>query len=143
MRWLLSFFLLTLLGIVQALSSTGNRLLVVIEEAAEKSKYSKFWTDLEGESHRYLKKVILWLTLLATLGRGYKLYFESPKSEKLALFEHGEREYDHIILLPPKSKGTSYRNKLLDKGLTWHQGLDRHSLPTYSFNLSTKMATSS
>lgn len=56
MQWLLSFFLLTLLGIVQALSSTGNRLLVVIEEAAEKSKYSKFWTDLEGESHRYLKK---------------------------------------------------------------------------------------
>ena len=48
MRWLLSLFVLALLSLVQALSSSGNRLLVVIEEAAEKSKYSKFWTDLEG-----------------------------------------------------------------------------------------------
>ena len=51
MRWLLSFLLLTLLSLVQALSSSGNRLLVVIEEASEKSKYSKFWNDLEGDCH--------------------------------------------------------------------------------------------
>lgn len=39
------------------------------------------------------------------IGRGFKISFESPKNEKLALFEHGERAYDHLILLPPKSKG--------------------------------------
>jgi len=48
MRWLLSFLVLGLLGLTQALSSSGNRLLVVIEEAAEKDKYSQFWGDLEG-----------------------------------------------------------------------------------------------
>lgn len=37
--------------------------------------------------------------------RGYKLTFESPKNEKLSLFQHGERAFDHILLLPPKSKG--------------------------------------
>ena len=50
MRWLLSFLLVGLLGLVQALSSSGSRLLVVIEEAAEKDKYSKLWGDLEGAS---------------------------------------------------------------------------------------------
>jgi len=50
MRWLLAALFLTL-GLVQALSSGGNRLLVVIEEAAEKSKYSTFWGDLEGSSN--------------------------------------------------------------------------------------------
>lgn len=48
MRWLLSILFLGLLGLVQALSSSGNRLLVVIEDAAEKDKYSQFWADLEG-----------------------------------------------------------------------------------------------
>lgn len=48
MRWLLSSLLVSFLGIAHALSSSGNRLLVVIEEAAEKDKYSQFWDDLEG-----------------------------------------------------------------------------------------------
>ncbi|KAA6414160.1 MAG: Dolichyl-diphosphooligosaccharide- glycosyltransferase subunit [Lasallia pustulata] len=85
MRWLFSFLLLALLSLVQALSSSGSRLLVVIEEAAEKEKYSQFLGGLED--------------------RGFKLSYESPKNDKLALFRLGERVYDHIILLPPKSKG--------------------------------------
>lgn len=48
MRSLLSFLLLGLLGLVHALRSSGGRLLVVIEEAAEKEKYTTFWGDLEG-----------------------------------------------------------------------------------------------
>lgn len=48
MRWLFSFLLLALLSLVQALSSSGSRLLVVIEEAAEKEKYSQFLGGLEG-----------------------------------------------------------------------------------------------
>jgi oligosaccharyltransferase complex subunit beta len=50
MRWLLSLACIALLGLTQALSSSGIRLLVVIEEAAEKAKYSTFWKDLEGMS---------------------------------------------------------------------------------------------
>lgn len=48
MRWLLSFLLLGLLSVVQALSSSGSNLLVILEELAEKSKYSKYLADLEG-----------------------------------------------------------------------------------------------
>lgn len=40
---------LGLLSFVSALSATGSKLLVVLEEDSEKSKYSQFWTDLEGE----------------------------------------------------------------------------------------------
>jgi hypothetical protein len=49
MRWFLSLLLLGLLAAVNALSSSGNRLLVVLEELGEKEKYSKFLGDLEGE----------------------------------------------------------------------------------------------
>ena len=48
MRWLLSILLLGILAIVQAASSSGNTLLVVLEELADKSKYSKYFKDLEG-----------------------------------------------------------------------------------------------
>ncbi|KAL8954129.1 MAG: hypothetical protein Q9222_000011 [Ikaeria aurantiellina] len=85
MHWLLFIFYLGFLNLVQAVSSTGARLLVVTEDSSEKEKYSQFWDDLEG--------------------RGYRLAFESPKNDKLSLFQHGERAFDHIILLPTKSKG--------------------------------------
>ncbi|KFY81410.1 hypothetical protein V500_11447 [Pseudogymnoascus sp. VKM F-4518 (FW-2643)] len=85
MRVLLSFLILGLLGIASALSTSGNRLLVVLEELAEKDKYSKFFGDLKG--------------------RGFDITFESPKSDSLALFQLGERAYDHLLILPSKSKG--------------------------------------
>lgn len=47
---LFSFLVLALLGVVQALSSTGRRLLVVVEEAPEKAKYSTLWEDLKSLS---------------------------------------------------------------------------------------------
>lgn len=49
MRWFLSFLILGFWGAVHALSSSGNRLLVVLEEASERDLYSTFWADLEGE----------------------------------------------------------------------------------------------
>ena len=50
MKSFLSLLLLGLISLVQALSSTGNRLLVVLEEASDKTKYSSFFGDLECES---------------------------------------------------------------------------------------------
>lgn len=50
MRWCLSFLLFCFLAAVHALSSSGNRLVVILEEAAEKDLYSSFWEDLQGES---------------------------------------------------------------------------------------------
>ncbi|KAH8816860.1 dolichyl-diphosphooligosaccharide--protein glycosyltransferase-like protein 48 kDa subunit [Xylogone sp. PMI_703] len=85
MRWIFSFLLLGLLSLAQAASSSGNRLLVIFEELADKAKYSKYFGDLEA--------------------RDFKLFFESPKSENLALFNLGERVFDHLLILPPKSRG--------------------------------------
>lgn len=44
------------------------------------------------------------LLLIGLLDRGYKLTFESPKKDP-ALFKHGERVYDHLLILPLKLKG--------------------------------------
>ncbi|PSK42540.1 hypothetical protein B9Z65_4454 [Elsinoe australis] len=85
MRWLLSFLLFAFASSVQALSTTGNRLLVVVDNIADKDKYSQFWKDLES--------------------RGFVLKFETPKSQDLSLFKLGALAYDHLILLPSKSKG--------------------------------------
>jgi len=48
MRWLLSFLVLAIVAVVRAASFTGNRLLVVVEEQAEREKYSVFLEDLAG-----------------------------------------------------------------------------------------------
>ncbi|KAF2729807.1 Dolichyl-diphosphooligosaccharide-protein glycosyltransferase 48kDa subunit [Polyplosphaeria fusca] len=97
MRGLFSVLLLALVSAVSAVSSTGGRLLVVLEEHSEREKYGVFFGDLEA--------------------RGFHLTIESPKSESLSLFKHGERAYDHTILLPGKSKGLGpalTANTLLD-----------------------------
>jgi hypothetical protein len=48
MRSLVSFLVLLLVAAVQAISSSGNRLLVILEDVADKANYSKFLGDLEG-----------------------------------------------------------------------------------------------
>ena len=50
MRCSFPLILLGLVSLIQAVSTSGSRLLVVIEEAAEKIKYSTLWKDLEGMS---------------------------------------------------------------------------------------------
>lgn len=70
---------------VHAKSATGDRVLVVLEDTAEKDNYQQFWADLES--------------------RSFQLTFESPKVESLSLFKLGAPAYDHVLLLPPKSKG--------------------------------------
>ncbi|KAG4425310.1 hypothetical protein IFR04_001460 [Cadophora malorum] len=86
MRWSLPALFLGIVSLVEALNAKGDyRTLVVLEELADKSKYSKYIADLED--------------------RGFSLTFESPKNEKLALFHLGERAFDHVLILPSKSKG--------------------------------------
>jgi len=48
MRFLLSLFVLALAALAGAVSSTGGRLLVVLDDEAEKAGYSKFLGDLES-----------------------------------------------------------------------------------------------
>ncbi|ORY55298.1 Dolichyl-diphosphooligosaccharide--protein glycosyltransferase subunit WBP1 [Pseudomassariella vexata] len=85
MKAVLSLLALLLAAVAQAISTSGERLLVVLEDVAEKAGYSKFLGDLEG--------------------RGFKINYETPKSETLNLFNLGERAYDHVLFLPTKAKG--------------------------------------
>ncbi|KAI9372564.1 Dolichyl-diphosphooligosaccharide--protein glycosyltransferase subunit WBP1 [Aspergillus egyptiacus] len=121
MRWCPSLLLFGFLAAVNALSSSGNRLLVVLEDAAEKGSYSTLWGDLEA--------------------RGYNLFFESPKNEKLSLFELGDRAYDHVLLLPPKSKG--FGPSLSPKNLVDFMNSDGNILLTLSGKSTTPSAVSS
>ncbi|KAI1460226.1 Dolichyl-diphosphooligosaccharide-protein glycosyltransferase 48kDa subunit [Annulohypoxylon moriforme] len=85
MKSLISFVVLFWVVLVNAVSSSGDRLLVVLEDVAEKEGYSKFLGDLEG--------------------RGFQINYETPKSDSLRLFNLGEKSYDHVLFLPTKSKG--------------------------------------
>ncbi|KAF8468925.1 Dolichyl-diphosphooligosaccharide--protein glycosyltransferase subunit WBP1 [Kalaharituber pfeilii] len=111
---LLTSVLLLPTAFVSALSITGNRLLV-IDEAELQNNYKTYIWDLEQ--------------------RGFQLTFLSPKSPDLELFVHGERKWDHILLLPPKSKayGPKLTSQLfidfLDKQGNILVLLDPHNTP--------------
>lgn len=49
MRSLLSFVVLLFAAVVAAVSTTGNRLLVVLEDVGEKVAYGTFLGDLKGK----------------------------------------------------------------------------------------------
>ncbi|KAL3473925.1 Dolichyl-diphosphooligosaccharide--protein glycosyltransferase subunit WBP1 [Aspergillus californicus] len=121
MRWCPSLLLFGFLAAVNALSSSGNRLLVVLEDSAEKGLYSTLWGDLEE--------------------RGYNLIFESPKNQQLSLFELGDRAYDHVLLLPPKSKG--FGPSLSPKNLVDFMNSDGNILLALSGKSTTPSAVSS
>ena len=53
MRWqALSWLFLAFIGLAQAVSSVGTRLLVLIDEDDNQSRYSQFLSDLNGTHHK-------------------------------------------------------------------------------------------
>ncbi|KLP07223.1 related to oligosaccharyltransferase 48K subunit [Fusarium fujikuroi] len=85
MRSLLSLVVFLFAALVSAVSTTGNRLLVILDTPKDKEAYSTFFRDLSE--------------------RGYDIAYETPKSDALTLFKYGERTYDHLVFLPTKIKG--------------------------------------
>ncbi|KHJ30738.1 putative dolichyl-diphosphooligosaccharide--protein glycosyltransferase 48 kda subunit [Erysiphe necator] len=77
--------LLGIISIAEAASSSGNKLLILLEESIEDTRYSKYIADLKD--------------------RDFQVTIESPKNGKLTLFELGERVYDHLVIFPCKTKG--------------------------------------
>ena len=63
--------------------------------------------------------------------RGYSISFESPKNEELALLKHGELAYDHLLLLPPKSKGAKPLDRCIDIETHRFLGLDPSLTPKH------------
>jgi oligosaccharyltransferase complex subunit beta len=48
MSSLLSLFVFLFAAVVSAISTSGNRLLVILDDVADKESYSKFLGDLES-----------------------------------------------------------------------------------------------
>ncbi|KAG5988926.1 hypothetical protein E4U54_004494 [Claviceps lovelessii] len=84
MQTILSAAVLLLAAVVSAVSTTGNRLLVVLDNVADKDNYKQFFGDLTE--------------------RGYQISYETPRSDHVKLFHLGERTYDHLVILPAKVK---------------------------------------
>jgi hypothetical protein len=113
MKWLLSLLLLGLCSLAQAISSSGNRLLVILEDVAEKAKYGKYLADLEGMLSLFMKssrrgndgRILIGLLFAE---RQFSITYETPKSESVSLFTLGARAFDHVVVLPTKSKGSNH-----------------------------------
>lgn len=84
MRSILGAAVLLFAAVVSAVSTAGNRLLVVLDDVSEKNNYKQFFGDLKE--------------------RGYQITYETPRSQQVKLFHLGERTYDHLVLLPTKVK---------------------------------------
>ncbi|KYK58967.1 hypothetical protein DCS_00094 [Drechmeria coniospora] len=85
MRSLLSVAVCLLAATAAAVSTSGNRLLVLLDNVADKDAYNHFFGDLTA--------------------RGYDITYESPRNEGLRLFRLGQRNFDHVMVLPCKLKG--------------------------------------
>ncbi|CBQ69411.1 related to WBP1-oligosaccharyl transferase beta subunit precursor [Sporisorium reilianum SRZ2] len=88
MRATLSLLVVLSLALLSTLASalpsaTGNRVLVVIDQAA-KQTYSTFFASLTT--------------------KGYQVDFKAPRDVKPQLVQHDVLSYDHLILLSPSSK---------------------------------------
>jgi oligosaccharyltransferase complex subunit beta len=66
--------------------------------------FSELWSYEITASHIDIASVQDHV-LISNLGRGFHVTTETPKSDSLSLFKHGERAYDHVVLLPAKTKG--------------------------------------
>ncbi|KKA27584.1 hypothetical protein TD95_001435 [Thielaviopsis punctulata] len=82
MKSLFSLAALAFAAIANAASATGSRTLVLVDEDGQKAEFSTFLGDLKS--------------------RGFDLTFSTAKAPSLKLFDLGERNYDHIVLLPSK-----------------------------------------
>lgn len=100
------FSVLSLLCAVQAKSSTGNSVLVVLQPSLKRDHFTTFFDNLEsklGISFVY-KSGLPVLTIQCIPERGYELTFRSPKADKPPIIEYDIPTFSHIILFAPDTK---------------------------------------
>ena len=56
-------------------------------------------------NHCIVRITAWWHWLTCNSARGYSLTFDTPKSTTLSLFKHGLIAYEHLLILPSRSKG--------------------------------------
>ncbi|KAL4207979.1 hypothetical protein CU097_009779 [Rhizopus azygosporus] len=74
--------------IADATSTTGHRVLVLLDSLSDKDNYTQFWQQLQG--------------------RGFDLVFKSADDPTTSLYYFGEQIFSHIIHFAPKSNLASH-----------------------------------
>ncbi|CAG8772208.1 16133_t:CDS:2, partial [Funneliformis caledonium] len=80
---IIAFAFAALFFFVESKSTTGFRVLVLLDEENDKNLFTQFFHSLEE--------------------RDYKLTY-NKLSNSVELFSYGERAFDHIIYFAPKTK---------------------------------------
>lgn len=88
--------------LVNAKSSTGNSVLVVVEQKRQ-DDFHLFYEGLKGHTvidyilhHEYI--------LTSQVDQGYELTFRSPKDEVPAIIEYDEASFAHVVILASETK---------------------------------------
>ena len=82
-------------------SSTGSKVLVILEPKLDQADYSLFFGGLRG--------AFCALDLIVAdniTERGYELTFRAPKDTAPELFMYDVPQFNHVILFAPTSKST-------------------------------------
>lgn len=95
-------------SVVEAKSSTGSRVLVLLDSLAEKESYNHFWHQLQGTKNKKQKKnsrlhskyTYIFKT---NLDRQFELIFKKADDPSITLLYFGESLYNHIIHFAPKT----------------------------------------
>ncbi|KAH9935816.1 dolichyl-diphosphooligosaccharide-protein glycosyltransferase [Amylocystis lapponica] len=82
--WSLLVSFVGLASLIQAKSSTGNSVLVLLEPSLKKENFSVFFNGLEE--------------------KGYGLTFRAPKDVQPAVIEYGQSQFSHVIVFAPETK---------------------------------------
>ncbi|ORX58800.1 Dolichyl-diphosphooligosaccharide-protein glycosyltransferase 48kDa subunit [Hesseltinella vesiculosa] len=92
----LSFVVLTtLVSSLYALSATGSRVLVLLDDLKDQPRYSRFWQSLQE--------------------RQFQLDFKQANDPELILDYFGKPKYEQVIHFAPKTEEIAVKNPLLIK----------------------------
>lgn len=95
------YILLLFLFVLQCLSLSHNRILVVLDYDEIRNSHSLFFKDLEGITINHILCFRWLLTIFKA--RGYELTFKLSSDSSFRLEEYGEYLYDHVIIFSPRS----------------------------------------
>ena len=94
---------------VNAKSSTGNSVLVVVEPKRQ-DDFSIFFDGLKSEFDTVSYSYICWAEQwISVIDNGYELTFRSPKDQSPPIIEFDESSFAHAILFASETKSEYHR----------------------------------
>lgn len=96
--------ILAFAGLVHTQSSTGNSVLVVLDEDLKKESFSAFFGGLES-LFSFLSTASA-AALTKFVERGYELTFRGPKATEPLLVAYDAPQFNHVVFFSPSAKGT-------------------------------------